>query len=72
MNDITLFQVTQPSSRKPIALDMEVNGKKLTMELDTGAAVSLISTHTKRQMFPEVPLPLFSQPTLASTYLWLK
>ena len=43
-----------------------MNGKKLTMELDTGAAVSLISTHTKKQMFPEVPL--INTPTVLTTF----
>jgi len=56
VTDITLFQVTQPSSRKPITLSIEVNGQQLPMELDTGAAVSIISTQTRQQMFPEVPL----------------
>ena len=33
-----------------------INGKKTQMELDTGAAVSIISTKTKAKLFPEEPL----------------
>ena len=56
VNDITLFTVDKTSTRKPIVIEMEVNGRKLLMELDTGAAMSLISTSTHSHMLPDVPL----------------
>ena len=37
----------------PIIVDVQANGKPLTMELDTGAAVSVISEDTQRRMFPD-------------------
>ena len=35
---------------------MDVEGKSLTMELDTGAAVSIISDATRRRKFADVKL----------------
>ena len=40
--DLPLYQVSSKSSHH-ITVDLEVNKKKLTMEIDTGAAVSVIS-----------------------------
>ena len=40
----------------PIVVPMAVNNKELLMELDTGAAVSVISSSTHNRMFPECPL----------------
>ena len=64
----TMFQVTepQPHSRQPIIVQMEVQGKQLPMELDTGAAVSIISSITKNQMFPTEQLHNTS--TVLTTY----
>ena len=56
VKDITFFMVDKMSKRKPIVIEMEVNGQQLPMELDTGAAVSLISTSTYSHLFLEVPL----------------
>ena len=43
-------------SVRPIMVEITINGKKTQMELDTGAAVSIISTKTKAKLFPEEPL----------------
>ena len=64
--DLTLFTVNKPSSSEPITLELEINGQKLPMELDTGAAVSLISTTTKERIFPDVPL--INTPNVLTTY----
>ena len=40
----------------PIMVELTINGKKTLMELDTGAAVSVISSQTKAQMFPQSTL----------------
>ncbi len=41
---------------QPITVDVQANGKPLSMELDTGAAVSVISEQMQRRVFPEAPL----------------
>ena len=64
--DTTLFQVHNSDSRQPITLELDVQGKQLTMELDTGAVVSLISTSTRDQLFSDVPL--HSTSTVLTTY----
>ena len=48
--------MTENSSSKPIELDVEVQRKKISMELDTGAAVSLISEETYQKFFSDVSL----------------
>ncbi len=45
---------------------MEVNGLQLAMEMDTGAAVSVISASTRTQLFPECPLR--NSPAILTTY----
>ena len=53
--DLPLYQVNSKASH-PITVDLEVNKTKLTMEIDTRAAVSVISEQTRKKMFPDVPL----------------
>lgn len=43
-------------SPDPITVPMLLNGKTLTMEVDTGAALSVISESTRQSVFPEEPL----------------
>jgi len=52
---MSLFKVDNNSSR-PMSVTLEVNKQKLSMEVDTGAAVSVISEATKAQLFPGVRL----------------
>ena len=40
-------------ARQPIVVQLTVEGKEISMEIDTGAAVSLISLVTKEQLFPQ-------------------
>ena len=51
-----LHQVTSKVPSRPLELDVEVEGQRVTMELDTGAAVSLVSESTYRHLFPGTPL----------------
>ena len=41
---------------KPLVMDLTLNGKQLTMELDTGAAVSLVSEKVFQSLLPESEL----------------
>ena len=52
---LPLFQLKEHSSH-PIVVSVLVNDKPLEMELDTGAAVSIISEDTHQSKFPGVPL----------------
>ena len=48
---------TDNASRpRPYQVALEVNQQSLTMEIDTGAAVSLISRKIKNTVFPSVPM----------------
>ena len=53
--DLSLFTIGERANSQ-ITVQVNANGKELAMELDTGAAVSLISLNTKNAFFPEVPL----------------
>ena len=51
--ELTMFKVGGKSQHQnPIVVTMEVNGQQIPMEVDTGAAVSLISTTTRAKYFP--------------------
>ncbi len=50
-----MFKLSTPAA-SPIEVTVDVEGKPLTMELDTGAAVSIISDATRRRIFPDVKL----------------
>ena len=50
--EFQLLTVGADSSR-PIKVEVQVNGKPVPMEVDTGAAVSIISESTLRTLFPD-------------------
>ena len=54
-DDLTLFTIGERSS-PPITVQLHVEGKPLSMELDTGAAVSIISEQVQRSLYPEAEL----------------
>ena len=57
LEECGLYHVYKVKSRAPpITVTMEVNNKKLSMEVDTGAAVSIMSEETKRQLFPSLQI----------------
>ena len=64
-DDGAIFSLGSPSPH-PIITTMQVNVQCVLMELDTGAAVSLISTITRRKLFPRCPL--VKVPTILTTY----
>ena len=49
--EVTLYTVGEKAAN-PIKVDVLVNNRSLTMELDTGAAVSIISDTTRIAVFP--------------------
>jgi len=46
---------SETRSAHPITVDIVENGKTLSMELDMGAAVSIITEQTRRSTFPDPP-----------------
>ena len=54
-DDFTLFTFRNKST-PPILIDLELSNRNIVMELDTGAALSLISETTKKELFPTVNL----------------
>ena len=59
-NEYSLNQVTTAAEKrlpqKPLEVEVLVEGKEIAMELDTGAAVSLISKETFTRFWLEHPL----------------
>ena len=43
-------------NNKPITVQMELNGQQVLMEVDPGAAVSLMSVVTQKQLYPNIKL----------------
>ena len=54
--EFQLFTVTSKAATRPITMELDINCKPVNMELDTGAAVSLISEQTWKALFPETKL----------------
>ena len=63
--DFTIFKVGG-QGLNPIVVTMGVNGQQLTMEVDTGAAVSVISDTTQAKLFPKCRLD--STSAILTTY----
>ena len=56
-SELPLYKINDGSkSVHPITVDMTIEGCLLKMEIDTGAAVSIISQVTYQKLFSEVPL----------------
>ena len=53
--EFPLFKFNEPSSN-PIEIQVKINDQSLTMEVDTGAAVSIISNSTRKKLFPHLKL----------------
>ena len=49
-SDVPIYRIGSKSSH-PITVELEINKKKLTMEIDTGATVSIISDETRKKPF---------------------
>ena len=58
-NGLGLYTFSVNNTRiKPITVNLQVSGQKLRFEIDTGAAVSIISMATFRKEFPTAKLNL--------------
>ena len=78
-----LNQIGSSTASPPYEVVMEINGKNVKMEIDTGAAVSIISSKTQQALFPDAtmstasltlrsvmsePVPLLGQLTVQVKY----
>ena len=66
ISEILVLYYDKASSDKPLEVNLQLEGKPLRMEVDTGAAVSLVSEETYWSLFPTVPLQ--SSTTKLRTY----
>ena len=57
LQEYSLFHTPGSRCSPPILISLKVNGVNLTMELDTGATLSLISEKTYHNMFPAESAP---------------
>ena len=64
-HSLVLNQVTSKMG-EPIRVEVQLDGRPLSIELDTGAAASLISVKTDDALFPDMPLLVCA--TTLSTY----
>ncbi len=55
LEDAMVYKV-KSSEARPITVKLLINGTPLTMEVDTGAAVSIISEQTQKRFFPKASL----------------
>ena len=55
LQECFLFHTLGSRSLQPILISLKANALNLTMELDTGAMLSLISVKTYHNMFPTEP-----------------
>ena len=55
-DDFKLFHIHQEKPEPSIMVPVKVNGVSFSMELDTGASVSIMSEEACRRRFPKVPL----------------
>ena len=54
--EYSLYNIDSPVPTKPIMLEVVVNNQPVSMELDTGSAVTLVSEHTFKSKWPDTPL----------------
>lgn len=55
-DEFKLFQISEEKSEPSIMIPVKVNGEECSMELDTGATVSIMSEEAWRKRFPTAPL----------------
>ena len=55
-NDLLEIHTVGAGTDKPYKVMLDINGKPVVMEIDTGAAVSIISHHSQQKLFPKAKL----------------
>ena len=58
--EFPLHNINSPATTKPLMVDVIINDQPVSMELDTGSAVTLVSEHTYKSKWPETPLQISS------------
>ena len=66
LNEYSLYQIGSKQSSKPLQVEVVINGQPLSMELDTGAAVMLVSEETFQSKWSNVTL----QPSTAQLHTY--
>lgn len=54
--EVTLYSLNEATANNRFKIDLRLNGKNITFDIDTGATMSVISERTHAQHFYEVPL----------------
>jgi len=55
-DEFKLFQISQEKPEPSTMLPVKVNGEDCSMELETGASVSIMSEEASKKRFPKAPL----------------
>ena len=55
-DEFQLYTIGAKAATRPIIVDVQINGKQLLMEVDTGAALSIISEQTWKTVLPGTTL----------------
>ena len=66
LNQYSLYQIGSKQASKPLQVEVVINGQPLSMELDTGAAVTLVSEETFQSKWSNVTL----QPSTARLHTY--
>ena len=71
MQEYKLFAVGSSDDRSPIEVELELDGHRIRMEIDTGASLSLVSEATFKQLCVCLSLAEQSVTVSVSPYLVL-
>ena len=66
LNEYSLYQIGSKQASKPLQVEVVINGQPLSMELDTGAAVTLVSEESFHRKWSTVTL----QPSTAQLHTY--
>ena len=66
LNEYFLYQVGSKQASKPLQVEVVINGQPLSMELDAGAVVTLVSEETLQSKWSNVTL----QPSTARLHTY--
>ena len=66
LNEYSLYQIGSKQASKPLQVEVVISGQPLSMELDTGAAVMLVSEETFQSKWSNVTL----QPSTAQLHTY--